>query len=59
MNYKETALQILKDKVNKNNIDLVLEEWNDFINNKNRKDLTETVKLIDELLLEISNINFK
>lgn len=55
MNYKNTALQILKDKVNKNNIDLVLEEWNDFINNKNRKDLTETVKLINKLLLEIKN----
>ena len=55
MNYKNTALQILKDKVNKNNIDLVLEEWNDFINNKNRKDSTETVKLINKLLLEIKN----
>ena len=55
MNYKKTALKILKDKVNKNNIDLVLEEWNDFINNKNRKDSTETVKLINKLLLEIKN----
>ena len=32
MNYKNTALTILRDKVNKDNIDIVLEEWNDFIN---------------------------
>ena len=31
MNYRKTALEILKDKVNKKNIDEVLEEWNDFI----------------------------
>ena len=28
--YKNTCLQIIKDKVNKDNIDLVLSEWNDF-----------------------------
>ena len=28
--YKKTCLQIIKDKVNKDNIDLVLSEWNDF-----------------------------
>lgn len=32
MNYKNTAIQILRDKVNKDNINEVLEEWNDFIN---------------------------
>lgn len=47
MNYKNTALTILKDKVNKDNIDEVLEEWNDFINNggdRNRINSNETVK---------------
>ena len=56
MNYKKTAYAILKDKVNKNNIDVVLDEWNDFIShgNKNdRKDLNGLVKEIDELLNEI------
>lgn len=28
--YKNTCLQIIKDKVNKDNIDLVLSEWEDF-----------------------------
>ncbi len=28
--YKNTCLQIIKDKVNQSNIDLVLSEWNDF-----------------------------
>lgn len=53
MNYKQTALQILKDKVNKDNIDIVLEEWDDFINNGgdgNRLDTNETVRLIDKHL---------
>ncbi len=31
MNYHNTALTILRDKVNQNNIDEVLKEWNDFI----------------------------
>lgn len=53
MNYKNTALQILNDKVNEENIDAVLEEWNDFINNGgdgNRLDSNETVRLIDKSL---------
>ena len=56
MNYKQTALQILNDKVNINNIDEVLEEWNDFINHggeDDRKDTNETVVLIDKLLNEL------
>jgi len=55
MNYQKTSLTILKDKVNKDNIDIVLEEWNDFIDNKDRKNSNETVKLIDELLHEIKS----
>jgi len=58
MNYKNTALQLLRDKVNKNNIEEVLEEWNDFINyggNNDRKDLNETVTIISNLLNEIKS----
>lgn len=58
MNYKKTALEILKDKVNKNNIDEVLEEWNDFIShgNKNdREDLNDLVSEIEKYLYEIKS----
>ena len=58
MDYKNTALQILSDKVNKDNIDEVLEEWNDFITHgvdDDRKDLNDTVILISNLLNEIKS----
>jgi len=58
MNYKNTALQIIKDKVNKDNIDEVLEEWNDFIDHggtNDRKDLNDTVILVNKLLNEIKS----
>ena len=58
MNYKNTALAILRDKVNKNNIDIVLEEWNDFIQNGgdgNRINKNETIGLIDRSLNDIKN----
>lgn len=58
MNYKNTALKILKDKVSKTNIDLVLEEWNNFMDHggkKNRINSNETVTLINDLLLNIKN----
>ena len=60
MNYKKTALKILKDKVNKKNINEVLEEWNEFIDHdgkNDRKDSNETVKLIERMLLEIKADN--
>ena len=60
MNYKKTTLKILKDKVNKNNINEVLEEWNEFIDHdgkNDRKDSNETVKLIERMLLEIKADN--
>ena len=56
MNYKETALAILNDKVNKNNIDDVLEEWNDFFDfggDGKRKNANDTIKLICDMLNEI------
>lgn len=58
MNYKNTAYAILKDKVNKNNIDEVLEEWNDFIihgNKDDRKDVNRLVNEIENYLYEIKS----
>ncbi len=56
MNYKKTAYAILKDKVNENNIDEVLEEWNDFISHgdkNDRKNVNSLVKEIESCLFEI------
>ena len=58
MNYKKTAYAIIKDRVNKNNIDNVLEEWNDFISHggkNDRKNINGLVKEIDEFLYEIKS----
>lgn len=56
--YKNTALAILNDKVNKDNIDEVLEDWNDFINHKEKNDRKcPTVDLIEKKLYEIKNSN--
>ena len=49
MNYKNTAMQLFKDKVNKDNIKVVLEEWNDFIDKKDDR-TNETVELIESML---------
>lgn len=54
MNYKNTALAILKDKVNKDNIDIVLEEWNDFIDHGGKEDRgSSTVDMIEKELYKI------
>ena len=53
MNYRKTALAILKDKVNKDNINLVLDEWNDFMQNGgdgNRIASNDTVIYIEKEL---------
>ena len=55
MNYKNTALEIFKDKVNKDNINVVLEEWNDFMKKDGRVNSNETVIMIDKLLNELKN----
>lgn len=58
MDYKKTAYQIINDKVRKDNIDEVLEEWNDFIfhNGKDdRKELNGLVKEVDKILNEIKS----
>lgn len=58
MNYKKTAYAILKDKVNKNNIDEVLVEWNDFISygkKEDRKGVNDLVSEIERYLYEIKS----
>lgn len=56
MNYKKTAYAILKDKINKNNIDEVINEWNDFISHgdkDNRKDANVLVYEVEDYLYKI------
>ncbi|MBE6153855.1 MAG: hypothetical protein E7166_06505 [Firmicutes bacterium] len=55
MGYTKTAIQIFRDKVNKENIDLVLAEWNDFMRKGGRNEINDTVKLINEYLLEVKS----
>lgn len=55
MGYEKTALAILRDKVNENNIDEVLEEWNDFIGKGDRCSSNELVNYIKEALYEIKD----
>ena len=61
MNYRNTALTILKDRINKDNIGEALEEWNDFMNHGGdgtRIGSNDTVKMIDECLNKMkSNYN--
>ena len=54
MNYFKTAKTILKDKVNKDNINFYLSEWNDFTSKHNRKNCNDTVIYIDKELNRIS-----
>ena len=49
MNYRKAALAILKDKVNKNNIDEVLEEWNNFIFHGGKEDRNNVNRLVNEI----------
>jgi len=62
MNYKKTAYAILNDKVNNDNIDETLEEWNDFISHggkEDRKDINNFVKEIENNLYGIKQKNKK
>lgn len=51
MGYKKTAYAILNDNVNKNNINQVIDEWNDFIVHGAKSDR----KNINKLVYEIEN----
>lgn len=58
MDYKKTAYAILKDKVNKDNINNVIEEWNDFISHgdkNDRKDVNNLVSEVEKYLYEIKS----
>lgn len=58
MNYKNTAFTIIKDKVNKDNIDVVIDEWSDFISHggkNDRKEINNFVNEVDEYLKEIKS----
>ena len=58
MNYRKTAHAILNDKINKNNIEVVLEEWNDFICRGGKFTMegqNELVKEINQILINIKN----
>lgn len=50
MGYKETALQIIHDKVNKYNVDEVLSDWKSFMNQKSQY----TIKDIN-IVIEVEN----
>lgn len=56
MNYKKTAYAILNDRVNVNNIDEVLEEWNDFIDHGGKNDRKDCNKLVKEINNHLNNI---
>ena len=56
MNYKKTAYAILKDKINKENIDEVILEWNDFISHGGKGDRTEKNNLVKEIEEELNEI---
>ncbi len=49
MNYKKTAYEILKDKVNENNINEVLDEWNVFITHGKENDNSLVYEIEKEL----------
>lgn len=58
MNYKNTAYAIFRDKVNKDNIDEVLEEWNDFTSYGNKdesKPINNLIKEIETYLEEVKS----
>ena len=62
MNYKKTAYTILQEKVNKSNIDEVLEEWNDFISHGGKNDRKERNPLITEVekkLISIKKLKYE
>ena len=49
MGYEKTAKQIIKDKINKDNIDIFLEEWNDFMYHNGKNDRINANKLVGEI----------
>lgn len=56
MGYKKTAYAILNDKVNKNNINQVIDEWNNFIDHGGKSDRRNINKLVYEIENTLKNI---
>lgn len=56
MNYKKTAYTILREKVSKDNIDEVLEEWNSFIFHGGEHDKNKVYPLVEEISKELLKI---
>ena len=56
MNYEKTAKAILRYKVNKDNIELVLEEWNNFIEHGGKNDRKDLIGLVKEIDDELNNL---
>lgn len=54
MDFSKTANEIFNDKVNENNIEYFLLEWNDFTDRSERKNCNPTVIEIDKKLREYS-----
>lgn len=56
MGYKKITYAILNNKVNKNNINQVIDEWNDFINHGRKSDRKNINKLVYEIENTLKNI---
>ena len=56
MNYRKTAYEIIRDRVNANNIDEVLEEYNDFISHGGKNDRKNSNKLVKEVYYLLNEI---
>lgn len=56
MNYRKTAYAILKDRVNKENIDDVLDEWNNFIDHGGKNDRNNSNDLVNEIEKQLNEI---
>lgn len=56
MGYEKTAMAILKDKVTKDNIDDVLEDWNSFIEHGGKDDRVNSSPLVKKIENELKRI---
>lgn len=56
LNYRKTAYAILKDRVNKENIDDVLDEWNNFIDHGGKNDRNNSNDLVNEIEKQLNEI---
>ena len=57
-NYKNTAYKILEEKVNKDNIDKAIDEWNKFIYHKGKKDRENVNQLVNDIFQKLNEIKY-